>query len=127
MGPPAHLEQFVVKLKIEAAPTEFQIQAHYDRRLGHLKSHARGALRTAVTRTARVLCVAGYFVYQVAHELAWNISTLSGTSFGRRETVSQALVSVVKMLVGKQRQIQQSRQRIVCSHQRKFDRPAQGA
>src|SRR5260370_29612797 len=97
MGPPAHLEQFVVKLKIEAAPTEFQIQADYDRRLGHLKSHARGALRTAVTRTARVLCVAGYFVYQFAHQLACHISTLGGASFGRLETLLQALLSAVKI------------------------------
>jgi len=77
------------------------------------ESEPREALRTAVTRTARALCVAECFAYQIAHELASNISTLGGTSLGGRETASQALVSVVKMLVGKQRQIQQSRQGIV--------------
>ena len=77
------------------------------------ESEPQGALRAAVTRTARALCVADCFAYQIARELAWNISTLGGTSLDGRETASQALVSVVKMLVAKQRQIQQSRQGIV--------------
>src|SRR5260370_40215579 len=81
---------------------------------------AAGALRTAVTRTARALCVAECFAYQIAHELAWNISTLGGTSLGGRETASQALVSVAYVLVCKHRQVQQSRQWILSIHQHKF-------
>jgi len=68
--------------------------------------------RCSDTHRSRAV-LGGLFAYQIARELAWNISTLGGTSLDGRETASQALVSVVKMLVAKQRQIQQSRQGIV--------------
>src|ERR1700676_2594768 len=39
MGPPAHFEQFITVGKIEAAPTELQIQADDNRWTGHLLSN----------------------------------------------------------------------------------------
>src|SRR5580765_2170214 len=54
-------------------------------------------------------------------------STFGGTSFRSRDTVTKTLESVMKMLVGKQGQIQKSRQRIVCSHQGELEWAAQRA
>src|SRR5258708_2476372 len=40
MRPPGHPEQIIIKIKIERAPGELQIQADYNRWLGHFVSSA---------------------------------------------------------------------------------------
>ena len=40
MRPPGHPEQIIIKTKIERAPGELQIQADYNRWLGHFVSSA---------------------------------------------------------------------------------------
>jgi len=52
MGPPAHFEQFIAIGKIEAAPTELQIQTDDNGRSGHLTS----ILIAGTIRAMRQLC-----------------------------------------------------------------------
>ncbi len=66
-------------------------------------------------------------VYRIAAEPPLNPLTLGGAPSRRWDTLSKIFVCVIKVLVGKQWQIQQSRQGIVCSHQGELDWAAQRA